>query len=484
QPRLDNELQVLQSQYNPLNEESPLGLRLKKSPSLLELAQMRLNQGNADNKIQRQKRGARAPSSIDKLKASHFPATRLRIGHWEYVSKHEGDLVAKCYFSKHKLVWEVLDGGLKKKFEINWADIVALKANYAANEPGNFTIVLDKPPVFFKEVNPQPRKHTQWRSTTDFTKGEASTQRQHFLQCAPGVLDKHYEKLIQCDARLNYLSQQPDFVVNYPFFPPQTVINDQDMLGNSVFNYPEIYGISNMTSPSNLLAYSCGTVESGSLGFIHQDNSKETQSSSSGMSMDIDGQTDMNQLYTPTFQPNISLSDLVNHIENLSDQNTPGNVPFSNNAPGSDYPKEMLESISQILLSDNHLTTTSDERTIMSRVNSLCCLLQYQNSQQTVNDDSTPHQGGNDDYTPGSVTIPMPVNTTPTDSVNQMISSTAGSGTQMAPQDGNDNSTPESNRESGISRNDSFAELVHQLPRIASLPKFLFEISESGEILK
>lgn len=50
----------------------------------------------------------------------------------------------------------------------------------------------------------------------------------------------------------------------------------------------------------------------------------------------------MNQLYAPAFLPNISLSDLVNHIENLSDQNTPGNVPFSNNALGSDYPKEMV----------------------------------------------------------------------------------------------------------------------------------------------
>lgn len=125
------------------------------------------------------------------------------------MSKYEGDLVAKCYFSKHKIVWEVLDGGLKKKFEINWADIVGIKANCAANGPGTLTIVvkflslyfcslvstefispinlciqrllfyrqLDKPPLFYKEINPQPRKHTQWRSTSDFTDGEASTQR-------------------------------------------------------------------------------------------------------------------------------------------------------------------------------------------------------------------------------------------------------------------------------------------------------------------
>ncbi|KAI3754527.1 hypothetical protein L1987_54312 [Smallanthus sonchifolius] len=506
QLRLNNELPVTQCQYKPLNEPSPLGLRLRKSPSLLELAQKRLNQVNTDQgdssienleaKTKRDlkaKARAKASNSIDKLKASHFPASLLRIGRWEYVTKYEGDLVAKCYFSKHKIVWEVLDGGLKKKFEINWADIVGLKANCAADGPGSLTIVLDKPPLFFKETNPQPRKHTQWWSTSDFTDGEANTHRQHFLQCEQGVLDKHYEKLIQCDARLNFLSQQQNIVLNFPYFPSSTSINDRDMSGNSVFYLPEIYGSSHMASPSTLLTYSSRTVESGSLGLIHQDKSIEAHSSSSGMSMDIDGQNNMNQPYAPGLLPNMSIADLVNHIGNdLSKQNIPMNLPFSNNAHGLSYPKDMLENISQILLSDNQLTAASDERTLMSRVNSLCSLLQdYQNGQQIVNDSSTlhhnliphhdliSHQGINDSSTPDSVL--MPVNTTPTD--NQIISSVPGS-SQMAPQDGNDNFNPESNQEPGISRNDSFAELVHQLPRIASLPRFLFDISENGEILK
>ena len=49
----------------------------------------------------------------------------------QYKSRYEGDLVAKCYFAKHKLVWEVLDGGLKSKIEIQWSDIMAIKANYS-----------------------------------------------------------------------------------------------------------------------------------------------------------------------------------------------------------------------------------------------------------------------------------------------------------------------------------------------------------------
>lgn len=60
----------------------------------------------------------------------------------QYKSRYEGDLVAKCYFAKHKLVWEVLDGGLKNKIEIQWSDIMALKANYNDDCPGTLDVVV------------------------------------------------------------------------------------------------------------------------------------------------------------------------------------------------------------------------------------------------------------------------------------------------------------------------------------------------------
>lgn len=50
--------------------------------------------------------------------------------------------MAKCYFAKHKLVWEVLDGGLKNKIEIQWSDIVAIKATYPDDEPGTLDVVV------------------------------------------------------------------------------------------------------------------------------------------------------------------------------------------------------------------------------------------------------------------------------------------------------------------------------------------------------
>lgn len=74
------------SQYNPLDEPSPLGLRLRKSPSLLDLIQMRLSQGNnakVGAKKEHKGGGAAASNNNDKLKASNFPATLLKIGTWE-----------------------------------------------------------------------------------------------------------------------------------------------------------------------------------------------------------------------------------------------------------------------------------------------------------------------------------------------------------------------------------------------------------------
>jgi hypothetical protein len=50
--------------------------------------------------------------------------------------------VAKCYFAKHKLVWEVLDEGLKSKIEIQWSDITALKMICPENEQGTLDLVV------------------------------------------------------------------------------------------------------------------------------------------------------------------------------------------------------------------------------------------------------------------------------------------------------------------------------------------------------
>lgn len=74
-----------------------MGLRLRKSPSLLDLIQMKLSQGtafvantkddNLNSGVKKESQGAAASGSVEKLKASNFPATLLRIGSWEVCSK-------------------------------------------------------------------------------------------------------------------------------------------------------------------------------------------------------------------------------------------------------------------------------------------------------------------------------------------------------------------------------------------------------------
>lgn len=63
-------------------------------------------------------------------------------------SRNEGDLVAKCYFAKKKLVWELLKGGLKNKIEIQWNDIIGINALMQENQLGILQIEVLS--AFFK----------------------------------------------------------------------------------------------------------------------------------------------------------------------------------------------------------------------------------------------------------------------------------------------------------------------------------------------
>ncbi|GAB2267489.1 hypothetical protein Dimus_002472 [Dionaea muscipula] len=354
----DNDLYTVSpSQYNvnPLDEPSPLGLRLRKSPSLLELIQTALSQGNASKlesgpsgdsaKVLKEKNTTIMGSSgtVDKLKAANFPASLLKIGGWEYASRYGGDLVAKCYFSKHKLVWEILDGGLKSKIEIQWSDIMGLKANISEDGPTTLTVVLARQPLFFRETNPQPRKHTLWQATADFTDGHASIHRQHFLQVSHGLLNKHFEKLIQCDARLNFLSRQPEIILDSPYFDARgPVLTHSDEAENLGLD-PSISSFRDVASPT-ISQSSCITFN-----FKQEDIISST--------------TDCVSCEAPS--PS-------------SGNCIPGQA--SSQAPSITEEGfescEVLKDLAQYLLSDSQLTTCSDETSLLSRVDSLCCLPQ------------------------------------------------------------------------------------------------------------
>lgn len=471
------------SQYNPLDEPSPLGLRLKKSLSLLDLIQMTLSQGSTASIMRnpteiagqgsKKDMGGSAAllSASDKLKASNFPASLLRIGSWEYISKYEGDLVAKCYFAKHKLVWEVLDGGLKSKIEIQWSDIMVLKADLPDDGPGTLTLVLARQPGFFRETNPQPRKHTLWQATTDFTDGQASTNKQHFLQCPPGALNKHYEKLIQCDMRLGILSQQPEIVLDSPYFKLQASVfeNSEESSGDGR-NLQSHTAKGSHISAFQEVASSAGpqfcASEFENNPLAVQRVSKEATSPSSVMDMHaIEG----NQIRHDSggLRPSMSMTDLMSHIGNcISEQMTSGSLPSAKASECHD----ILDNISQVLLSDSQCSTALDERSLMKKVNSLCSLLQDPAIASSAladgenrNEVADPAKSVYFDLVDDSIHSSNIMQTAPVANFED------GTGSKQAP---------------GLPRKDSFSDLLLHLPRIASLPRFsnfLCGIAEDDE---
>ncbi|XP_028793973.1 uncharacterized protein LOC114749619 [Neltuma alba] len=465
------------SQLNILNEPCPLGLRLRKSPSLLDLIQMKLSQGGnpiadtqsetASSGVKNESGGVAASSTADKLKASNFPASLLRIGSWEYKSRYEGDLVAKCYFAKHKLVWEVLEGGLKSKVEIQWSDIMALKANCTDNGPSTLTVVLARQPLFFRETNPQPRKHTLWQATSDFTDGQASKHRQHFLQCSPGMLTKHFEKLIQCDMRLNFLSRQPEIILDSPHFDSwpsalEDPCNPKDLDQGSATSCFQHRGSPYASQSSFKIEHD----DCPGLTLAHQPQEAPSSSSGSGSSeTDNKGKRNLDPMIFPGLHPSMSMNDFMNHIEQcLSEQITSGNPTLSIGRP--EY-KDILEDITQHLLNDNQVTAASDEKSLMSRVNSLCCLLQkdhsaVQNSNITEVSTAQGSEGGSKVQLSHASVSPQDNKSTTNVKVSEEDTKDVSDGKQV----------------SSMSRKDSFGDLLLHLPRIASLPTFLFNISE------
>ncbi|KAI5384426.1 hypothetical protein KIW84_071441 [Lathyrus oleraceus] len=361
--------------HNILDEPSPLGLCLRKSHSLLDLIQAKLSHGDKvvsnekdDSLNSGVKKESRAP--VEKLKASNFPAT---------------------------LVWEVLEGELKSKIEIQWADNTALKANCPEDGPSTLSIVVARQPLFFRETNPQPRKHTLWQTATDFTGGQAIKSRKHFLQCEQGLLIKHFEKLIQCDERLQYLSQQPELKLDFPH--SDFAFDNHDNLKKSDLDQVNSKGsvtpcFQNMGSPNSSLSPS----------FTLDNIPCEAASSSSEVinssEADSKGPKNWDQIKLPGLRPSMSVSDFIGHIEHhLSEEIALGNL--SSPAKRMDY-NVMLEYIAHHLLNDNHVTTDSDEISLMSRVNSLCCLLQkdlveVSNSHDNSHDNKSSLEGPNDE---------------------------------------------------------------------------------------
>ncbi|KAJ8500915.1 hypothetical protein OPV22_011467 [Ensete ventricosum] len=134
--------------YNAHTEAGPFGLHLTKSPSVVDVVQKIL------------------PPS-DAVSTYEIFCIILRIGNWEFVSRNEIDLVAKCYFAKNKFIWEVIGYRLKSKIEFYWSNIIVIKAKCCKSGHGSLDIVLLIRSLFFRETDPQSKKQTMWQAAPD-----------------------------------------------------------------------------------------------------------------------------------------------------------------------------------------------------------------------------------------------------------------------------------------------------------------------------
>ena len=169
------------------------------------------------------------------------------------------------------------------------------------------------------------------------------------------------------------------------------------------------------------------------------------------------------QIRFPGLNASMSMSDLVNHIGNcISEQMTSSSDDLQS--------RDILEEITQYLLNDSKHTSASDEQCLMSRVNSLCCLLQKDSAVapnfQTKEDDAVDVHNYGKNVEGSSVSA-------------SARDSKTSEGFPVFMDESHDVSG--SKRPQAMTRKDSVGDLLHNLPRDCFTAAVLFNIMEDSD---
>ncbi|KAI6684598.1 hypothetical protein NL676_030511 [Syzygium grande] len=109
-----------------LDSLTMLNLESHKTLYMLKKTEAILSEGQVD-------RRTCEALGFQKFKATTEPFSVLKIGNYEVRPRYPSHLVAKWSYSKKWLNWEILEHGLKKKIEISWMDISAIRVEYGGN---------------------------------------------------------------------------------------------------------------------------------------------------------------------------------------------------------------------------------------------------------------------------------------------------------------------------------------------------------------
>lgn len=188
--------------------------------------------------------------------------------------------------------------------------------------------------------------------------------------------------------------------------------------------------------------------------------------------------SNLNQIKLPGLHPSMSMDDLVNHIGHCISEQM-GSDAGSNLAGNSQHSRSILEEFTQYLFNDTQLTPASDEQYVMSRVNSLYCLLQKDPPPSTAEDKTTTTtRNGN------NVVVDAAAAANEGRKVGestQLCKSKVLFDLESQQEDGAAScGGGKQGGSSGMSRKESAGDLLLNLPRIASLPQFLFPMNEDS----
>lgn len=156
----------------------------------------------------------------------------------------------------------------------------------------------------------------------------------------------------------------------------------------------------------------------------------------------------LGEIKVPGIHPSLSMSDLVTHLGHcISEQKGFKDSLF----PGDEQlNEEILEELTRYLLNDSNISASSDEQSLMSRVNSLCCLLQKDTGAKS--DTGMPSTGE-----VSTRVLKTEIEAGPVDELAELNGVHARA----------------------MSRKDSVGDLLLNLPRIASLPHILPVVPDS-----
>jgi dynein light intermediate chain len=131
-------------------------------------------------------------------KPTHMAVSRLIIGTWNLVAKHDEHILLSFYWAERKLVWEVLHLGVVRKMEADFEDVTGTALHPAASVEESERLVLElaRPPRFYREApsasaDAPGAQTANYVYTTDFTNGQASQVSRHVLHFPFGTVSAH-----------------------------------------------------------------------------------------------------------------------------------------------------------------------------------------------------------------------------------------------------------------------------------------------------